>query len=54
MLFNQNGQIIDSSSLREELKALKMGDSQNKKQGKLVKPRNPLDMMSVNYKSPMY
>lgn len=49
MLFCQNGQIIDSTTLREELRALKLKDIENKKQGKLVKPKNPIDMMSVNY-----
>lgn len=50
MLFEENGRIIDSTSLREELRALKGTSDPGKKQGKLVKPKNPLDMISVEYK----
>ena len=46
MLLSQNGQFIDSLSLREELRALKLNG--NKSKGRLVKPTNPLDLPSVS------
>lgn len=48
-LFEENGKIIDSNSLREELRAFKISDDRHKKQGKLVKATNPIDMINVKY-----
>lgn len=51
MLFEDNGRLIDSNSLKAELKALKIRDPNTKPNGRLVKPKTPLDMMSVEYNS---
>ena len=52
VLFNQNGEVIDSGSLRKELKALYSTESKSK--GKLVKPKSPLDLASVSLNSVIF
>lgn len=49
MLFEDNGRIIDSITLREELKGINKS-TKIKKQGRVIKPKNPMDMISVEYK----
>ena len=48
IMFQENGKVIDSDLLREELRAFKINDNRHKK-GKLVKPTNPVDMINVQY-----
>ena len=50
MLFEENGKIIDSMSLKEELKSFKICEGNLKWNGKLIKPKSPLDIVNVDYK----
>lgn len=50
MLFEENGKIIDSMSLKEELKAFKISEGNLKCNGKLIKPKSPLDIINIDYK----
>mmetsp|Transcript_5377 Transcript_5377/g.4565 ORF Transcript_5377/g.4565 Transcript_5377/m.4565 type:complete len:362 (+) Transcript_5377:312-1397(+) len=45
IFFSPNGEIMDSTSLREELRASK--ENNKDKRGKLTKPKNPFDLGSV-------